>query len=139
MDVNRKIVNANKDEPLRTQYDYSPLPIIFCNRDVFKRLIAHDTISSFIDDYAIQNDIHVSLLDRGFVDIELNTPHDVCDASDFIRIVQDRCGMNVYCIEEVAWRRGFIDLEQMKKISEKYGKTDYGKYVHELLSRMSQR
>ena len=65
--------------------------------------------------------------------------NNVQEASTFLKIVQSKCGMNVYCLEEVAWRRGMISLEQLKSLGEKKKKTEYGEYVLELYERLSSR
>ena len=51
------------------------------------------------------------------------------DAADFVRAVQKRQGMYISCIEEIAYRRGFIDREQLLRLAEPLLKTDYGKYL----------
>ena len=76
------------------------------------------------------------MLDRGFVEFEIDDWNNVQEASTFIKIVQDKCGMNVYCIEEVAWRRGLISLEQLKKLGEKASGTEYGEYIMSLYNRI---
>ena len=64
--------------------------------------------------------------------------NNVQEASMFIKIVQDKCGMNVYCMEEVAWRRGFISLEQLKKLGMKVAGTGYGDYIMSLYYRIKE-
>ena len=78
------------------------------------------------------------MLDRGFVEIEVDDWNNVQEASTFFRIVQDKCGMNVYCLEEVAWRRGFISLEQLKKHGMKHKGTEYGNYILSLYNRVKE-
>ena len=56
-----------------------------------------------------------------------------------MKIVQDKCGMNVYCLEEVAWRRGMISLKKLKELGEKKAGTEYGEYVLGLYNRMKNR
>ena len=103
---------------------------------MLEEIIKKDNIRKFISDYAIEHDMYVQVLDRGFVEIEIDDWDSVQEASTFIKIVQERCGMNVYCIEEVAWRRGFISLEQLQKYGEKYSNTDYGRYILDLCYRV---
>ena len=80
--------------------------------------------------------MYVQVLDRGFVEIEIDSWENVQEASTFIKIVQDRCGMNVYCIEEVAWRRGFINIEQLRRLGELHNNMECGKYITDLCDRI---
>ena len=133
---NRKVLNSNSDEPLKTQYDFSDIPIIFFPASIIQEMMKKQDVSSFISDYSANNDLYVYMLDRGFVEIEVDDWNNVQEASSFIKIVQDKCGMNVYCIEEVAWRRGFISLKQLKTLGDKMQGTEYGDYVRSLYYRI---
>ena len=136
IDQNKKVINSNTDEPLRTQYDFSDIPIVFLPSSLLPAISAAPSVSAFISDYASGHEIYVQMLDRGFVEIEIDDWNNVQEASAFLRIVQDKCGMNVYCLEEVAWRRGFITLEQLRSHGEKYKGTEYGRYIGSLYQRM---
>ena len=138
MDLNKKVINSNSAEPLRTQYDFSSVPILFFPGKLLNEMAKCQSIASFVSSYATEHEIYVHMLDRGFVEIEVEDWNNVQEASTFIRIVQDKCGMNVYCIEEVAWRRGFISLEQLKQLGEKYTETEYGKYIISLYRRIEE-
>lgn len=129
IDQNSKVVNFNKDEPLRTQYDYYDVPILFCPKDIFEMMAKEEEVSSFIIKYAKDNELYAEMLDRGFVEISIDSWREVNEASTFIKIVQDKCGMNVYCIEEVAWRRGMISLENLHSLGEQKADTEYGDYI----------
>ena len=135
-DQNKKINNTNADGALKTQYDFSDIPIVFFPSEVLTNMAQSLDISSFISKYAIDNELYVSMLDRGFVEIEVDDWDALQDASAFLRIVQDKCGMNVYCIEEVAWRRGFISLSQLEDFAKKYSGTEYGEYILSLHNRI---
>ena len=73
------------------------------------------------------------------MEIEVDTWDNVQEASTFLKIVQDKCGMNVYCLEEVAWRRGMISLSKLQELGERKKGTEYGEYVLGLHERLSQR
>lgn len=130
--LDMKVLDSNKPERLRTQYDYSRIPVLFLPTALYPKLCKGNDVLSFIE----QQDTYVEMLDRGFVEIEVNDWNDVQEASTFLRIVQERCGMNVYCLEEVAWRRGFISLEKMRNLGERKKDTEYGAYVLSLCDRM---
>lgn len=135
IDQNKKVVNSNSDEPLKTQYDFSDIPILFFPSSILTEIVKEPDVPSFISKYASENELYVHMLDRGFVEIEVDDCNNVLEASTFIKIVQDKCGMNVYCLEEVAWRRGFISLNQLKNLGEKAVGTEYGDYVISLYHR----
>ena len=136
VDEHMKIVNSNEVEPIRKQYDYSMLPFLFFPAEMLVEILNEGHPSRFITKYAQQKEMYVEMMDRGFVEFEMNDWESVQDASGFLRIVQDKCGMNVYCIEEVAWRRGFISLEQLRRLGEKQKNTEYGRYILSLCERV---
>lgn len=136
IDHNKKIINSNEDEPLRTQYDFSSIPIVFFPASILPKMAEKNSVSNFISDYFIINDLYVYMLDRGFVEIEVDDWNNVLEASNFIKIVQDKCGMNVYCIEEVAWRRGFISVKQLEQLGLSKQGTEYGEYILSLYHRI---
>lgn len=136
IDENKKVVNSNNDEPLRTQYDYCDIPILFCPKDILAQIAIENDISSFVLNYTREKELYVEMLDRGFVEISIDHWEDVNEASTFIRIVQEKCGMNVYCVEEVAWRRGMITLDQLRSLGEQRSNTEYGRYILSLCEKI---
>lgn len=133
MSLDMRVLDSNKPEALRTQYDYSRIPFLFIPASMMSELSNTESIQGFLN----QHEAFVEMLDRGFVEIEAEDWNNVQDASTFMRIVQEKCGMNVYCLEEVAWRRGFITLDQLKKLGEKKVGTEYGSYILDLYERMN--
>lgn len=79
--------------------------------------------------YLEMGELKVKLFARGFAWLDTGTPEGMLKAAEFVETVQDRQGFYVSCIEEIAWRRGFIDTAQLKKIGESLKMTDYGKYL----------
>lgn len=77
--------------------------------------------------------LKVSLLKRGFAWLDTGTPEGMLKAADFVATVQGRQGFYVSCIEEIAWRRGFISTEQLKALGENLKMTDYGQYLLSLV------
>ncbi len=138
MDVNKKIVSSNEDEPLRTQYDYSDIPILLFPSQLLQDIAREEDVPTFISKYTSKNEMYVAMLDRGFVEIEVDNPDNVQEASVFLKIIQDKCGMNVYCLEEVAWRRGLITTEQLRRHGNRYCGTEYGAYILSLCDRISE-
>lgn len=79
--------------------------------------------------YLKKGKLRVSLLGRGTAWLDTGTPEGMLKASQYVESVQARQGFYISCIEEIAWRRGFITTEQLCKIGEKLKMTDYGQYI----------
>lgn len=79
--------------------------------------------------YLAMGALKVKLFARGFAWLDTGTPEGMLKAAEFVEAVQDRQGFYVSCIEEIAWRRGFITTEQLIGIGENLKMTDYGQYL----------
>ena len=79
--------------------------------------------------YLEMGELKVALLGRGMAWLDTGTPEGMLKASEFVKTVQDCQGFYVSCIEEIAWRRGFITTEQLLCIGEKLKMTEYGQYL----------
>ena len=79
--------------------------------------------------YLTMGELKVTLLGRGMAWLDTGTPSNMLKASEFVEAVQDRQGFYVSCIEEIAWRRGFISTEQLRAIGKELKMTDYGQYL----------
>jgi glucose-1-phosphate thymidylyltransferase len=82
--------------------------------------------------YLQRDDLRVELLGRGFAWLDTGTHEALQQAASYVQAIQDRQGLKVSCIEEIAFRLGFIDGEQLKKLASKYLKNDYGQYLMEI-------
>ena len=91
-------------------------------------------ISSINDMYLKEGKLDVVLLGRGLAWLDTGTPRGLLQASDFVSIVQERQGLYIACIEEIAWRNAWINDEQLREIGKKLEKTDYGQYILRLLN-----
>ena len=111
------------------QYDFSEIPILFFPTSLLSSIVEIPSINEYIEEQKKLESIFIETLDRGFVEIEVNDWNNVQEASTFMKIVQGKCGMNVYCLEEVAWRRGMISLAKLKELGERKAGTEYGEYV----------
>lgn len=136
MDNNRKVINDDDGDLLFTQYDFSPLPILFFPAALLPELAAAENVDLLLKQYAEEQELYVETLDRGFVEFEVDNWNAVQEASTFLKIVQEKCGMNVYCLEEVAWRRGMISDEQLCRLGKRYAGTEYGDYIQSLYDRV---
>lgn len=79
--------------------------------------------------YLQMGELRVTLLGRGMAWLDTGTPEGMLKAAEFVEAVQDRQGFYVSCIEEIAWRRGFITTEQLLSIGESLKMTEYGQYL----------
>lgn len=79
--------------------------------------------------YLEMGELNVALLGRGMAWLDTGTPEGMLKASEFVKTVQDCQGFYVSCIEEIAWRRGFITTEQLMALGKKLEMTDYGQYL----------
>lgn len=79
--------------------------------------------------YLEMGELNVTLLGRGMAWLDTGTPEGMLKAAEFVEAVQDRQGFYVSCIEEIAWRRGFINTERLMQIGESLKMTDYGQYL----------
>lgn len=70
---------------------------------------------------------------RGITWLDTGTFDSLHDASEFIRVIEKRQGQKIGCIEEIAWRMGFIDDEQLKTVAQPLVKSGYRKYLNRLL------
>ena len=86
-------------------------------------------ITSVNNAYLEMGELNVTLMGRGMAWLDTGTPGNMLKASEFVEAVQDRQGFYVSCIEEIAWRRGFITKEQLISLGEELKMTDYGQYL----------
>ena len=86
-------------------------------------------ITSVNNAYLNRGDLHVETLGRGFAWLDTGNHDMLLAAANFVSTFQKRQGLYVSCIEEIAYKRGFIDKDQMLKLAEPLLKTDYGKYL----------
>ena len=83
--------------------------------------------------YMEEGKLHVEVFGRGFAWLDTGTHQSLLDASNFIATVQNRQGMMVSCPEEIAWRKGFIGPDELRKLAEPLKKNGYGQYLLSLL------
>ena len=86
-------------------------------------------ITSINNEYLSRGQLHVETLGRGFAWLDTGNHDMLLAAADFVSSIQKRQGMYVSCIEEIAFRRGFIDKDRLLKLAEPLLKTEYGRYL----------
>lgn len=85
-------------------------------------------------EYLRRGKLSVSILDRGTAWLDTGTFDSLMQASQFIQVIEQRQGIKIACIEEIAWKKGFINKEQLVKLAEPLLKSGYGKYIMGLIS-----
>lgn len=89
-------------------------------------------ITSVNNEYLRRGTLHVETLGRGFAWLDTGNHDSLLDAADFVAAFQKRQGLYISCIEEIAYKRGFINREQLLRLAEPLMKTDYGKYMKDV-------
>ena len=89
-------------------------------------------ITSINNEYLRRGSLMVETLGRGFAWLDTGNHDSLLDAADFVAAVQKRQGLYISCVEEIAYKKGFITKEQLLKLAEPLLKTDYGKYMVEV-------
>lgn len=134
-DKNHNVVSL-EEKPEHPKSNYAIPGLYFYNNDVVE--IAKNVkpskrgeieITSVNNEYLKRNQLKVKTFERGFAWLDTGTPEGMLKASSFVQTIQDRQGMYVSCIEEIAWRRGFISSDELKQLGEELKSTDYGQYL----------
>ena len=80
-------------------------------------------------EYLRGGDLHVELLGRGVAWLDTGTNESLLQASNFVETIQERQGLKIACLEEIAFRQGYIDRDELKKLGEQMGKSSYSAYL----------
>ena len=89
-------------------------------------------ITTVNQEYLAQQKLKVQTLQRGFAWLDTGTHDSLAEASTFIEVIEKRQGLKVACLEEIAYKRGWIDNDQLRKLAQPMIKNDYGKYLIQL-------
>ena len=137
-DENGKAISI-EEKPAKPKSNYAVPGLYFYDNDVVN--IAANVkpsargeieITSVNNEYLSRGNLHVETLGRGFAWLDTGNHDSLLDAADFVAAFQKRQGLYISCIEEIAYKRGFIDKEQLLKLSEPLIKTAYGQYLVEV-------
>ena len=83
--------------------------------------------------YLERGDLQVEKMRRGFAWLDTGTHESLLQAATFVETIQDRQGLKIACIEEIAYRMGHIDAEQVLRLAQPLMKNDYGRYLEQLV------
>ncbi len=137
-DENGKALSI-EEKPEKPKSNYAVPGLYFYDNDVVE--IAKNVkpsargeieITSINNEYLSRGTLMVETLGRGFAWLDTGNHDALLDAADFVAAFQKRQGLYISCIEEIAYKRGFIDKDQLLKLAEPLMKTDYGKYLVEV-------
>jgi glucose-1-phosphate thymidylyltransferase len=130
-----------EEKPARPKSNYAVPGLYFFDNDVVE--IASTLkpsargeleIVDVIKEYLQRGQLKVELLGRGFAWLDTGTHESFLEANLFIETMQKRQGLKIACIEEIAWRMGFIEAAQVRRLAEPYLKNEYGQYLVEILN-----
>ena len=92
-------------------------------------------ITTVNQEYLKRNSLMVQTLQRGFAWLDTGTHDSLSEASTFIEVIEKRQGLKIACLEEIAYKRGWINAEQLETIAMPMSKNDYGKYLLKLINK----
>ena len=132
-------VESLEEKPAKPKSQYAVPGLYFYPNDVVQ--IAADLKPSARGEYEItdvnkvylaQGRLRVKLMSRGFAWLDTGTHQSLADATAFVRAIEERQGLQMSCIEEIAWHKGWIDDAQLHRLADGYGKSSYGVYLRNL-------
>ncbi len=129
-----------EEKPLRPKSHYAVPGLYFYDHTVVEKARSlrpsargEYEITDLNNLYLKEGSLHVELFGRGFAWLDTGNCDSLLEASNFVATIQNRQGFYVSCIEEIAWRNGWISGEQLHALGERLSKTAYGRYLMELV------
>ena len=129
-----------EEKPARPRSRYAVPGLYFYDADVVKIAASLKPsargeleITAVNEEYLRQNRLRVNVLDRGTVWLDTGTFSAMVQAAEYVRVIEERQGLKLGCVEEAAWRAGLIDDDQLMRLAEPLRRSGYGEYLLGLL------
>ena len=133
-----------EEKPAKPKSDFAVPGLYFYDNDVVEiaktiepSLRGELEISTVNERYLERGTLHVQVLDRGTAWLDTGTFESMMQASEYVRVIEDRQGFKIGCIEEIAWRAGWIDTDSLAALAEPLKKSGYGRYLARLVETAS--
>ena len=137
-DDNMKVISI-EEKPAKPKSNYANAGLYFFDNDVVeiaKKVKPSERgeleITSVLDAYLKKGRLKVCLLERGTAWLDTGTFDSMMKASQFVQVVEERQGLKIGCIEEIAYRKGYINKKQLQTLAQDLIKSGYGKYLLEI-------
>ncbi len=137
-DKNGQVISL-EEKPSRPKSNFAIPGLYFCDEDVVDIARALEQsprgeleITDLLNEYLKKEKLRVKILGRGFAWLDTGTYDGLLEASNFVRTIQKRQGLYIACIEEIAYRKGYITRQDLQKIADTMLNTDYGKYLNKI-------
>ena len=130
-----------EEKPAKPKSNYAVVGLYFYPNDVVGKAAAlkpsargEYEITDLNCQYLEEGRLTVETMGRGFAWLDTGTHASLADATNFVRALIDRQGLQISCIEEIAWSKGWVDATQLRTLADSYGKSSYGEYLKRLVS-----
>ena len=131
-----------EEKPAKPKSNYAVVGLYFYPNDVVEKAAALEPsargeyeITDLNRQYLEEGRLAVETMGRGYAWLDTGTHQSLADATNFVRAIIERQGLQLSCIEEIAWSRGWIDDAKLAGIAASYGKSTYGLYLRNLVNR----
>ena len=135
-------VTSVEEKPVNPKSNYAITGLYFYDNDVIdiaKNIKPSDRgeleITTVNEEYLNRGKLSVQIMDRGSAWLDTGTFNSMMDAAEYIQVIEKRTGLKIGCIEEVAFRQGFINKTQLAKISKDLINSGYGEYLEKLIKK----
>jgi glucose-1-phosphate thymidylyltransferase len=138
-DGNQRVISI-EEKPRHPKSNYAIPGIYFfdnCAVEIAKKIAPSNRgeleITDVLKYYLLHQNLSVEVLGRGFAWLDTGTHDTLLQAANFVQAMEVRQGLKIACIEEIAYRNGYINAEQLRNLAQRLGKSNYGKYLEDIL------